>query len=94
MRRAVLLLAAGRDDDRMAAGRPQLRRKADAGQILGDILGRRLALARIGRIGRDRLDAQKANSRSRLLSSSASMRSRTAGRACEGVMRCAFCQWK
>ena len=45
----------------------------------------RPALVLVGRVGRDRLDAQESNSRSRLSSSSASIRSRTAGSAAEAM---------
>ena len=47
------------DHDRMALRRPHLGGKADAVQIGGDEFGRGAAGILVGRIGRDRLDAQQ-----------------------------------
>jgi hypothetical protein len=43
----------------MAAGRTHLGREAERGEILREMLGRRLAIASERGIGRDRLDPQK-----------------------------------
>src|SRR5215471_7203771 len=45
--------------DRMAVGGPDAALKTNAGQILGHVLGSRLTLVLVGRVGRDRLDAQE-----------------------------------
>ncbi len=45
--------------DRMPLGRPDAGLKADTGEILGHVLGGGLTLVLVGRIGRDRLDAQE-----------------------------------
>ena len=47
------------DHDRMPPGRPHAGVEADAAQVLGDELGRGLALVLVGHVGRDRLDAQE-----------------------------------
>ncbi len=43
----------------MAVGRAHAGLEAEAAQVGSDMFGRRAALRRIGRIGRDRLNAQK-----------------------------------
>jgi hypothetical protein len=45
--------------DRMTLGRPDAGLKADAGQVLRHVFGGGLTLLLVGRIGRDRLDAQE-----------------------------------
>src|SRR5215510_13311594 len=45
--------------DRMTVGRTDAGFKADAGQVLGHVFGGGLTLLLVGRIGRDRLDAQE-----------------------------------
>ena len=53
-------LAVALGDDRgMAGGRPDLGREAERRDILGEMIGGRLAIAGEGRIGRDRLDPQQ-----------------------------------
>jgi hypothetical protein len=47
------------DNRRMAGGRPDLGGKAERRDILGQMIGRFLAIVGEGRIGRDRLDPQK-----------------------------------
>src|SRR5262249_6258044 len=56
---AVDLGAALAHHDRVPLGRPDAGLKTDAGQILGHVLGGGLTLVLVGRIGRDRLDAQE-----------------------------------
>src|SRR5262249_44054876 len=46
-------------NDRMTVGRPDAGLKTDAGQVLGHVFGGGLTLLPVGRIGRDRLDAQE-----------------------------------
>ena len=54
-----LPVAALADHDRMSLGRPHRRLEAEGAQVGGNVLGRRPALWRIGRIGGNRLNAQQ-----------------------------------
>ncbi len=56
---AVGLRTALAHHDRMPSGGPDAGLKTNAGQILGHVFGGRLTLVFVGRIGRDRLDAQE-----------------------------------
>src|SRR5262249_48670498 len=56
---AVGLRTALAHHDRMPPGGPDAGLKSNAGQILGHVLGGRLTLVFVSRIGRDRLDAQE-----------------------------------
>src|ERR1700730_19184439 len=56
---AVSLTVAFGDDRGMACRRPDIGRKTERRDILRKMIGRRLAVARKRRIGRDRLDPQK-----------------------------------
>ena len=58
-RRFVVAVAALAHHDRMSLGRADAGRKADAGQIAGDVLGRGPALIFVRWVGRDRRDAQE-----------------------------------
>jgi hypothetical protein len=62
------------NDGGMTGGRPDLGGKTERRDVLCQMIGRRLAIPGKGRID---LIRSSANSRSRLLSKSASMRSRT-----------------
>ncbi len=61
LRRGVALsLAIGfRDDGGMTGGRPHLGRKSECRDVLGEMIGGRLAISGEGRIGRDRFDPQQ-----------------------------------
>ena len=56
---AALPVAALADDDRVAVGRSHARLQAEAAQVGRDMFGRGTAVRRVGRVGRDRLDAQE-----------------------------------
>ena len=47
------------DNGGMTGGRPDLGRKSKRGNVFGEMIGGRLAIAGKGRIGRDRLDPQQ-----------------------------------
>ena len=56
---SVSLAIAFRNDRGMALGWPHLGFEAEAGDVLGQMIGGRLAILREGGIGRDRLDAEQ-----------------------------------
>jgi hypothetical protein len=56
--RGAVTVAFGHDR-RMAGSRPDLGRKTEGRDILGEMVGGRLAIAGKGRIGRDRFDPQQ-----------------------------------